>query len=455
MTEHDFDFSGESHGRDVHLPRVYHFDDTIIRRRLLHGVPPRLADLVDVAVAAYVADRLARRRFAASRPEAWPRRMVLRIPVRDSVFWTARTPALTRLLDWLTDDRWEFEFTVSSREARGAEVDDFLFHADLMGVPEVALFSGGLDSLAGADLLLQRGAEQLLLVGLRTSSRQAAAQKAIAGALAVTHRHEVASLHVPLQLAADAEGQSQERTQRSRAFAHLAIGSTVAWLAGSPRLVVCENGPGAINLPYLESQIGAMATKAVRPETLSQVSALFCEAVEDQFQIANIGLLSTKAELCRGMTDSSLALVAQTNSCDSFPLRETEFDSCGFCTSCILRRQALAVAGLSRTEDVSRYQYDINTWHVAHHPRYGFPLAAMLGQVANLNEWLNGAEPHCCLAAGSPSFAHLTAWYREQSDPQFALRDVVSMLKRYVDEWMDWKAPRLNEFCPPPVKAAS
>jgi len=355
----------------------------------------------------------------------------------------------------LTDDRWQLEFTVRSRAARRAEVEDFLFHTDLMGVPEVALFSGGLDSLAGADLLLQRGAEQLLLVGLRTSSRQAAAQKSIAGALAFHHRRDVASLHVPLQLAADGEGESRERTQRSRAFAHLAIGSTVAWLAGSPRLVVCENGPGAVNLPYLESQIGAMATKAVRPETLSLVSAIFCEAVGDDFKIENIGLLSTKAELCRGMTDSSLALVGETNSCDSFPLREAAFDSCGFCTSCILRRQALAVAGLSRRENVARYQYDINAWQVAHHARYGFPLAAMLGQVANLNQWLNRSDPWSYLAAASPSFAHLIAWHREQPDPQFAVQDVVSMLKRYVDEWIDWKAPRFNEFCLPHVQAAS
>ena len=455
MTEYDFDFSGEARGRDVQLPRTYHFDDTIIRRHLMHGIPPRLADLIDIAVATYVADRLAQRRVAASRPEAWPRRMVLTIPVRDAMFWTGQTPALTRLLDWLTDDRWELGFTVRSRAARRAEVDDFLFHTDLMGVPEVALFSGGLDSLAGADLLLQRGAEQLLLVGLRTSSRQAAVQKSVAGTLGLNHRRDVASLHVPLQLAADGEGQTQERTQRSRAFAHLAIGGTVAWLAGSPRLVVCENGPGAVNLPYLESQIGAMATKAVRPETLSLVRAIFCDAVGDEFNIANIGLLSTKAELCRGMTDAGRALVAETNSCDSFPLREAEFDSCGFCTSCILRRQALAVAGLSRQEDVARYQYDINAWQVAHHPRYGFPLAAMLGQVANLSQWLNGPEASSFLAAGSPSFAHLIAWYREQPDPQFAVRDVVSMLERYVDEWMDWRAPRFNEFCLPRVKAAS
>ncbi len=455
MTEYSFDFSGESHGRDVQLPRTYYFDDTIIRRHLLHGIPPRLADLIDIAAATYVADRLARRRVAASRPEGWSRRMVLTIPVRDPEFWSARIPGLSSLLNWLTDDHWELDFTRRSQAARRAEVEDFLFHTDLMGVPEVALFSGGLDSLAGGDLLLQRGAEQLLLVGLRTSSRQAAAQKSIAGALASNHRRDVASLHVPLQLAADSNEASQERTQRSRAFAHLAIGSTVAWLAGSPRLVVCENGPGAVNLPYLESQIGAMATKAVRPETLDTVSAIFGEAVEDEFKIANIGLLSTKAELCRGMTDSSLALVAETNSCDSFPLREADFDSCGFCTSCILRRQALAVAGLSRREDAARYQYDINSWHVAHHGRYGFPLAAMLGQVANLNDWLNRPDPTSYLAAASPSFAHLVAWHREQPEPQFAVGDVVSMLKRYVNEWMEWKAPRLNEFCRPQVKAAS
>src|SRR5689334_8400906 len=77
-------------------------------------LPPLLADLLDVAVAAYVADRLCTRRAPSAMlrnaDALWQRRLTIRMPLREPSVWSAdRVRNVEQLLGFLTDDAWTLQ----------------------------------------------------------------------------------------------------------------------------------------------------------------------------------------------------------------------------------------------------------------------------------------------------------------------------------------------------------
>jgi hypothetical protein len=126
------------------------------------------------------------------------------------------------------------------------------------------------------------------------------------------------------------------------------LGSACAYLMGQKVLNLYENGIGAINLPYRKSAIGLDHTRSVHPLTLLSVSNLVSELIGEKFTIRNPFLFRTKAEMCQQLAeDERYDLPALTVSCDS-PHRKQPIQ-CGYCSSCILRKQALAASGIDRS----------------------------------------------------------------------------------------------------------
>ncbi len=118
----------------------------------------RSADWAELAVAIYIADRFSPRRDLRFHKGLNHRRrkIRLRIAVIDLPFWkSADTQKLLRDALWvLTEDDWHFEFV--KREASLPPcAQEFLFSEPIEGPIRVALFSGGLDSFAGAAFQLQ------------------------------------------------------------------------------------------------------------------------------------------------------------------------------------------------------------------------------------------------------------------------------------------------------------
>jgi len=79
-----FDFSGGS--PEIAWQRSYWLNEQRIADGFGIELPPRLQDLLTVAMATYVADRRALRPLATL--GLWGRKLALRIPVRDSGFWS-------------------------------------------------------------------------------------------------------------------------------------------------------------------------------------------------------------------------------------------------------------------------------------------------------------------------------------------------------------------------------
>ena len=121
--------------------------------------PPVCRDLIEVACAIFLADRMHLR----PRDTLGSRQIALRLPVRQPAAWKRVAPHLERALSILGDDVFSFDFYHSSRGAGCFPAQDaekpqaYKRLQDLKGsrsdapaFERVALFSGGLDSAVAA-----------------------------------------------------------------------------------------------------------------------------------------------------------------------------------------------------------------------------------------------------------------------------------------------------------------
>ena len=120
-----------------------------ITRKFFQRLHPTLADLLDVTIALYVADRRSPRSYYGIR--TGQRRISVRIGVRHPDIWndTEILEPLQVLLYWLTQDEWSLIFQTRKPQPILAEMEQFLFPDPAASPATVSLFSGGLDSLAG------------------------------------------------------------------------------------------------------------------------------------------------------------------------------------------------------------------------------------------------------------------------------------------------------------------
>jgi len=106
-------------------------------------------DLVHLAAYVYTADRLLSRGAKDVYGERWKRRLHFVVPVRARAVWEASevTRLLGQTLGFLSDDSYTFTFVDFQQDEPTQQT--YLALPDYDSATSVALFSGGLDSLAG------------------------------------------------------------------------------------------------------------------------------------------------------------------------------------------------------------------------------------------------------------------------------------------------------------------
>lgn len=444
-------------------PRVdwesgFRLDDAHIAFGLGAVLTSRLSDLLDIAMAAYVTDRLRARRPPRSREgDAWSRRLSVRIAVRDAVFW--RHPDvhgdLLDLLGWLTDDVWEFEFTAGHPQPRFAESQPPLFPDPPAAGSRFGLFSGGLDSFLGAARDAAGDPNELVLVSATTSNPMGALQQRTLSALRGATGARVRGLLVPVGLRAETirrltgRREAPEASQRTRGMVFLVLGAVAAVTGGARELRVYENGVGAMNLPLTEAQYGSRNTRAMRPETLVKAARLVSRVAEVPFTIVNPSFERTKAEMCAAVPDAVRDAVTQTVSCDTgLTHRASRVPLCGTCTSCLLRRQALRVGGLRDRDDAesSRYRVDVRELTEGGDRRLQ-RLHYMLNQAAQVDRALAAADARCALAQLFPDLRTIRAALDAQGySDSVALTE--GLLARYSAEWRSFEHPLIRRYLP-------
>jgi len=331
---YDFDFRGSSAVAwwDGHrtFARAYSFDGDAVLRAGRGAPAPVVLDLLEIASAAYFADRLARRRNDRDRGRGiqWPRRLSLRVGVRNLNLWKRAEvyKALVGCLEFMTEDRWEFDFVLRSAASWDIERQRALIEPMTSPDAGVMLYSGGLDSFAGiANLIDSQRSEWVLVSGVPNPRHKAMQSAQIAAARRMTPR-QVFHLTVPSSLEKLTDQPAEERSQRARSFLFLTLGAIAAYRVGASTALMCENGIGAVNLPLDGTQLGTSNARAAHPLTLARFNRLVEQLFDAPVRVTNPFWCVTKGEVCRHKNVKALAhVIPNTFSCDSFPVEWEQF----------------------------------------------------------------------------------------------------------------------------------
>jgi len=341
----------------------YSFDDYRLAGLAVGNVPAPVLDVVEVLRGLTLIDRYARRTLPGdTRPieQRGPRRFIATFPVRDVSLWstTAAASLLERLVWYLGCDVLEASFVPVRERTRAYEVQQRLPLDVPAPFDAVTLLSGGLDSVFG--LLSCVGfdkAKQTLAVSVDSHHRQVGLQTSIVRALRLRRPYgawELPVVHIPLRSRVRRDLKMRESSYRMRVLGFLAAGLLASVGVGLDRLVVAENGPGALNLPGTPTLGGSRLNRAMHPTTLNLVAELVSVVLGTPFRIENVGLSLTKRQMVNRMTEAGFRpLLDLTNSCDRFPYAVAD-KHCGVCSSCLLR----ALAALDNSSIFDRLGFE-------------------------------------------------------------------------------------------------
>jgi hypothetical protein len=244
---------------------------------------------------------------------------------------------------------------------------------------------------------------------------------------------------------ATAQGErKEESSQRRRGFLFLTLGACSALAAGSKELFLYENGIGAINLPDDGTQVGTYNSRATHPSTLLRMEKFIRILTREPFSIHNPFLFSTKAEMCSHEAVRELGeSLHLTFSCDGFPVRAKDRGQCGFCTSCLLRRQALELAGLSRYDN-SGYLSDLSSPTFVGSDRQLHALRAMNWQAHRINVALSQSDPWQALVSDFIELqkVELDLCRAGNVQPADLQTKLLHLYSQYASEWRAFSARR-------------
>ena len=269
--------------------------------------------------------------------------------------------ALQDAASFLTDDAFGFDFTQQKATAARQPylIDDSA--AAAFDADEVILFSGGLNSFAGALEALSEGDAKVVLVTHRSAQKAIRRQRDLAKCL--ERRFPGRTRHVQVR-ATRIGGKASESTQRSRSFLFAALGYVVARMFKARRLSFYENGVVSHNLPISPQVIGTMATRTTHPGALLRLGrlldALSDSTASDRIRLTNPYAWLTKTEVVdRIAAHGGAAQIGNAVSCTVLRRQSAAVTHCGACSQCLDRRFAIVAAGLEDHDPSAGYETDV------------------------------------------------------------------------------------------------
>ena len=304
-------------------------------------------DLLVLAAHVHAADtRISR---AEQSQDSWTREIRLVVPVSDPTRWRAATLTLTKILDFLTGDRWTIGFR--ARPARFAAIVQAA-SSTLISPPfdAVSLFSGGLDSLIGAIDLLESDSTPLLVSHFGEGATSDAQGKLFAGLKKHYTKLSFERLRVGMTFDEGlVEGVGSENSTRGRSFLFFALGVFAG--TGLERrftLHVPENGLIALNVPLDPLRLGSNSTRTTHPYYMARWNDLLA-VLSINGEVRNPYWDKTKGEMAAGCREPVLLkkLAVDSLSCSSPTKGRWQglgIEHCGYCLPCLIRRASLLAA---------------------------------------------------------------------------------------------------------------
>lgn len=270
--------------------------------RLPGPVPDWAEDLFRVARAAFIADKYTRRSGARDR---WTRSVRLSVPVTEYGRWQSAGAGieLTGLLQVLTADLWDVEF----RPLTGHGVHEAMPYSGNRHASEVAVFSGGLDSLSWAATRARASdARPLLLVMFSETKLLGLQRRVLQSVERLPGARPVLLLQMGQTPKGDGSGLRLESSSRTRGLLY-AAGAIRAAAAHQVAVVhIPENGQLALNPPLTPARSAACSTRSVHPWTLTRLNALIdaVAGAHGTVHVVNPWATMTKGEVCKAGSDS-------------------------------------------------------------------------------------------------------------------------------------------------------
>ena len=222
------------------------------------------------------------------------------------------------------------------------------------------MFSGGLDSLAGAIDEVVNQKRRVVLVTHKSTSKLNKRHKALEEMLTEKagenrpHRITV-RVHKTKEL-------NHEYTQRSRSFLYMSIGATIAKMLRLNSVRFYENGVISLNLPVCAQVVGGRATRTTHPRVMKGFQDIITLVAGEPFTIENPYIWKTKADVVKVITDAGCQdLIKHSMTCTHTWEMSNQHTHCGGCSQCIDRRFAVLAANADQHDPVEHYKFDVFT----------------------------------------------------------------------------------------------
>lgn len=350
-------------GRPGHGNITLRIED--VHSKLFSSVPSRFHDLLEIATYVYSADQVIRRGAddVDTFGDGWRRDLHFVVPVRDPDFWSSAQvqDTLCSTLGFLSDDQYRFDFVKLDQEHPFQQYLQFDDTQQVYGKPEqVVMFSGGLDSLAGAIDEVVNQKRRVLLVTHKSTSKLNKRHRTLEQMLA-----EKAGDNVPHRISVrvhKAKELNHEYTQRSRSFLYVSIGATIARMLNLKSVRFYENGVISLNLPVCAQVVGGRATRTTHPRVMKGFQDLLSLVAGEPFTVENPYIWKTKADVVKVITDAGCHdLIKHSMTCTHTWEMTNQHTHCGGCSQCIDRRFAILAAKADQHDPVEHYKVDVFT----------------------------------------------------------------------------------------------
>jgi hypothetical protein len=295
-------------------------------------------DILILAALVYLADtRISRSKHAE---DSWTREISIELPVFNIEIWAPLGKTFVQMLDFLSGDRWEITFT--QRKNRLAENNEPIAKYD-----EIALFSGGMDSLIGAVNHLENN-RNVALISHAGDGYTKDVQKKLLSAFGEKYPDIIPS-YFNLWMAFDKNiipDGGNENSTRSRSFLFIAFGIfALSGMRGINVLQVPENGFIALNVPLDNLRVGAHSTRTTHPFYMN----LWNKALSElglPYSVNNPYWNKTKGEMADECLNKNFLLQAITESTSCSSPQKARWlgqpsQHCGYCVPCLIRRAAM------------------------------------------------------------------------------------------------------------------
>ncbi|MER8446557.1 7-cyano-7-deazaguanine synthase [Mesorhizobium sp. M1066] len=292
-------------------------------------------DLILLSGAVAFADRVVPRR----RGSGWRRDLTLTLPVNAIAKWSSKSVynALVDVLEFVTGDGWTFEF-------RGG--------AELLSVPQSSILvpsdeyvvipsSEGLDSFLQWQLLKK---EQRPLRPLRIQTSSRSINKNRNRSLDVAGGRDDPRLSLPVSISV---GNHPEQSYRTRTFLFFALAALAAVKVGADKIVVGENGVGAIG-PSLVPYGDECPHRTTHPAFTRRLAHFINVLLDAKIQFDHPQRFRTKGQVLTEAIGVGVTGWEKTHSCVRDGRAGLGGRGCGTCSGCLLRRTSLLAAGQSQ-----------------------------------------------------------------------------------------------------------